>query len=164
MDNTVDFNQSWQSYVDGFGYLNGNYWIGLEALHSLTKETKNIRFYIQSFINDGNIGVAYYDTFAIGNSSTKYILTINGYSGNVKDSMWNSDGCKFSTSDHDNDNTTVRNCGLEYGGGWWFNDCHKGFLNGKYSLTGSCSYGVGIVWSAWKGQQYSYKHVIMSIK
>ena len=127
-------------------------------------ESKQIRFYMQSFSNDDIIGVAYYDTFAVGNSDTKYILTIDGYSGNVNDSMWELNGCKFSTSDSDNDNDGDVNCAVNFGGGWWFNKCHRAFMNGPYSSTGICNFGTGIVWASWKGPRYSYKHVIMSIK
>ena len=32
LDGSVDFYRGWQSYVDGFGHLSGEYWIGMWKL------------------------------------------------------------------------------------------------------------------------------------
>ncbi|ROT80276.1 putative tenascin-like protein [Penaeus vannamei] len=35
----LDFRQNWRTYASGFGDPNGEYWIGLETLHQLTKDS-----------------------------------------------------------------------------------------------------------------------------
>ena len=43
-------------------------------------------------------------------------------------------GMPFTT--YDQDNAPSGNCGLEYGGGWWFNECYMCFLNGPWDDWG----------------------------
>ena len=37
-DGSVNFNRSWADYKEGFGSLNGEFWLGNEVLHKLTDE------------------------------------------------------------------------------------------------------------------------------
>ena len=41
-------------------------------------------------------------------------------------------GMLFSTYDQDNDRKSNGNCASTYGGGWWFNWCYVGYLNGPW--------------------------------
>lgn len=41
-------------------------------------------------------------------------------------------GMQFSSFDVDNDKYSG-NCAAEYLGGWWFNICHKAYLNGLWN-------------------------------
>lgn len=36
LNGSVDFNQSWEAYKDGFGDPQGEFWLGLEKMHSIT--------------------------------------------------------------------------------------------------------------------------------
>lgn len=47
------------------------------------------------------------------------------------DSLSYHHGRPFSTKDKDNDNA-VTNCALSYKGAWWYKNCHRVNLNGKY--------------------------------
>ena len=45
-DGSVDFHRSWEDYKNGFGDPNGEYWLGNEALHLLTKEGGPFEVYL----------------------------------------------------------------------------------------------------------------------
>ena len=47
------------------------------------------------------------------------------------DSLSYHQGRPFSTKDRDND-IAVTNCALSYKGAWWYKNCHRANLNGKY--------------------------------
>ena len=45
ISDSVDFDRDWDDYVNGFGEVDGNYWIGLEEIHQLTT-THDVSLYI----------------------------------------------------------------------------------------------------------------------
>ena len=151
-DGSIDFFRNWADYESGFGDANGEYWLGLKNLHRLTSDgTKWIlRIDLESF--EPETAYAVYDTFQISDAASNYILSVGEYNGNAGDSLkytdrGNHDGMPFSTSDRDNDNSG-RNCAQSYKGGWWYNACLRGHLNGQYRPSGA---GVtGIIWYTWK--------------
>ena len=156
-DGSVDFNREWIDYERGFGNLSGDYWLGLAPLHHLLQLSgaNDLRIDLKDY--SGNSAYAKYSSFNVGDSNSKYTLSVGGYSGTAGDAIvasGNSDGnvngMKFSTKDQDNDKNG-RNCAANYGGGggWWFNSCHRTFLNGLY-LSGSGS--SHIHWYTWKGR------------
>ncbi|KAH8263536.1 hypothetical protein KR044_010273 [Drosophila immigrans] len=113
-----DFNRSWQEYVDGFGDLNGDFFIGLEKLHLLTTSTRhklNISLTYEWIIYDSDKHDVQYDDFRIGDLESSYELEsigkftghrfMNGFEGNEKQ--------KFSTYDRN---------GPTDSGGWWYSD------------------------------------------
>ena len=76
------------------------------------------------------------------------------------DSMVYHLGQKFSTRDHDNDNSRV-SCAAYYSGAWWFNNCKHCNLNGLYRHDPSAD---GVNWGYWKGYDYSLKFTEMKIR
>ena len=40
-DGSVNFNRSWADYKDGFGSMDGEFWLGNEILHKLTDTEGN---------------------------------------------------------------------------------------------------------------------------
>jgi hypothetical protein len=129
------FNRTWAEYKAGFGIPSGNYWIGLDTLHQLTKAgTHRIRFDLQSIVGQSWYW-AEYSSFNVGNESSQYTLHITGYSGtagdafNRKGDSANLNGAMFSTLDRDNDMYRDRNCALRYGGGFWFTDMCATYTN-----------------------------------
>jgi len=41
MDGIEKFDRNWKEYVDGFGQLNGEFFIGLEKLHLMTRTMRH---------------------------------------------------------------------------------------------------------------------------
>ena len=81
-----------------------------------------------------------YSTFEITDEATKYVLKINGFSGNV---TFNPRGLDynnnrpFSTIDADNDKWSG-NCASKRGdGGWWYDICSHVQFNSQYKFTKS---------------------------
>ena len=142
-DGSVDFNRTWNDYKDGFGNLDGEFWFGNDNIHDLTKPSyapKNSQLLINMRIKGQSDKVyAKYNTFEITDGNSKYVLKINGISGNVTDNpkrMALNNNKKFTTFDSDNDNYRD-NCAAEFGGdgGWWYNACSHVFLNAQYKFT-----------------------------
>ena len=129
MDGTVHFYRSWADYVKGFGDLNGEFWLGLNKVNRLTKNSTNLRVDLEDF--EGNKKYATYNSFQVGNAVTKYTLHVSGYGGNAGDSLSNHDGMKFSTYNQDND-VYSGNCAARFKGAWWYGCCHHSNLNGLY--------------------------------
>ena len=97
-DGSVNFYRNWDEYVNGFGDLNGEFWLGLRYINDLTAESTTLRVDLPSSY------YAKYSSFSVGNSASKYALSVSGYSGNLYDSLSYHNGMKFSTPDQDNDN------------------------------------------------------------
>lgn len=130
MDGSVNFARSWQTYKDGFGKPQGEYWLGNEDIHLLTSKTKQeLRVDLQKF--SGEKAYAKYSRFTVGSESEKYKLSVGGYSGTAGDSLAYHNGMKFSTRDQDND-AYHKSCGYIYQGGWWYKSCGLAHLNGLY--------------------------------
>ena len=161
-DGSVDFYRNWIDYEDGFGNLNGEFWLGLGKINRLTKEQSNtLRVDLGDF--DGNTAYAQYSTFSVGNSTTEYTLTVGGYSGTAGDSLAWHNGMKFTTRDNDNDPPSG-NCALDWYGAWWFYACFHSHLNGPYHHNPVLSSANGIIWRHWKGPLYSLKFTEMKTR
>ncbi|XP_011189959.1 angiopoietin-related protein 7-like isoform X2 [Zeugodacus cucurbitae] len=65
----VNFTRDWNDYKQGFGDLSGNYWIGLEKLHALTRSWEQ-ELFIQLERRNGEK----YAEFLIGAESQSYTL------------------------------------------------------------------------------------------
>ena len=161
-DGSVDFSRNWIEYENEFGNLTGEFWLGLGKINRLTKEQSNtLRVDLGDF--DGNTRYAQYTTFSVGDSTTEYTLTVEGYSGTAGDSLVYHNGMKFTTRDNDNDNSGG-NCAQALHGAWWFNNCFFSHLNGPYHHNPVVSLNNGIIWYHWKGRYYSLKFTEMKTR
>ncbi|XP_065058466.1 ficolin-1-like [Rhopilema esculentum] len=130
VDATLDFNRTITDYKKGFGDLNGNFWLGLDQLHSLAPRGSKttLRIKIKHSSRDTFFD-AYYQDFSITGEDDKYRLAIGAYHGNAGDSLRFHNGQAFSTYKK-----------TEFGeliGGWW--DFGSANLNALYPAKGYSS-------------------------
>ncbi|KAL9985725.1 hypothetical protein ACROYT_G008163 [Oculina patagonica] len=163
LDGSVDFYRDWADYKNGFGDLNGEFWLGLDKIHRLTQsENGKLRVDLEDW--EGNTKYAEYDSFAIGDEASKYSLSLGSYSGSAGDSLTLHNGYPFTTKDQDND-SWGSNCAVGFKGAWWYTACHHSNLNGLYHHGGQhSSYADGVNWYHWKGHYYSLKRSEMKIR
>ncbi|CAH3154350.1 unnamed protein product [Porites evermanni] len=79
LDGSVDFDRVWKDYKQGFGNLNGEFWLGLDKVHRLTKEQSKLRVELEDF--NGQTAYAEYDLFGVADEGNKYRLTLGTYAG-----------------------------------------------------------------------------------
>jgi hypothetical protein len=74
-DASVDFYRGWQDYKNGFGDLNGNFWLGLNQIHRLTKSGQNVlRVDLMSWTSD--TAYAKYGSFSVASECNGYRLNL----------------------------------------------------------------------------------------
>ncbi|XP_062385070.1 microfibril-associated glycoprotein 4-like [Sardina pilchardus] len=163
MDGTVNFYRPWDHYKEGFGNKNGEYWLGLETIFSLTWRGK---YELRVDMEDWERARVYaqYLSFSIDPEDDGYALRLSGYmNGGAGDSLSYVNGRKFSTYDKDQDSSSS-NCADLHDGGFWFGSCLVANPNGLYKGKGSVASQTGIYWHNWKGYYYSLKSITMKIK
>ena len=74
LDGSVDFDPVWRDYKQGFGNLSGEFWLGLNKVHRLTKERSKLRVELEDF--NGQTAYAEYDLFDVADEGNKYRLTL----------------------------------------------------------------------------------------
>ncbi len=79
LDGSVDFYRGWDDYKRGFGNLNGEFWLGLDKIHRLTKERSRLRVDLED--TTGKTAYAEYDFFGVASERSKYKLSLGTYSG-----------------------------------------------------------------------------------
>ncbi|XP_017270397.1 fibrinogen-like 2a [Kryptolebias marmoratus] len=160
LDGSVSFNRTWAEYKKGFGNLRGEFWLGNDYIHLLTKAKDMIlRIELEDF--EGVREYAKYDQIYVANEYLRYRLSISGYSGTAGNAMsfnkhFNHDQKFFSTPDRDNDMYPSGNCGAYYSSGWWFDACMSANLNGKYYHKRYKGVRNGIFWGTWHNMSTEY--------
>ncbi|XP_034472943.1 fibrinogen C domain-containing protein 1-like [Drosophila innubila] len=161
LDGSEDFYRNWNAYKNGFGELDGEFFLGLDKIHALTAEASQELLVVLED-SEGDEGYEFYERFAIGNEEDKYVLhTLGKANGTAGDSLRIHHGMQFSTFDRDNDRWDGVNCAETRTGAWWFNHCHDSDLTGKY---GDNTYGKGINWYHFRGWSHSLKKAVMMIR
>ncbi|XP_051269538.1 tenascin isoform X7 [Dicentrarchus labrax] len=154
----LEFYRNWKNYTAGFGNMNDEFWLGLSNLHKITNSG---HYELRVDMRDnGESAYAQYDKFTIAEPRSRYKVYIGAYSGTAGDSMTYHQGRPFSTYDNDND-IAVTNCALSYKGAFWYKNCHRVNLMGKY---GDNSHSKGINWFHWKGHEHSIEFAEMKIR
>ncbi|KAF0881950.1 TENX protein, partial [Crocuta crocuta] len=158
MDGQTDFWRDWEDYAHGFGNISGEFWLGNEALHSLTKAGD---YSMRVDLRAGDEAVfAQYDSFRVDSAADYYRLHLEGYHGTAGDSMSYHSGSVFSARDRDPNNLLI-SCAVSYRGAWWYRNCHYANLNGLYGSTVDHQ---GVSWYYWKGFEFSVPFTEMKLR
>ncbi|CAK8687134.1 unnamed protein product [Clavelina lepadiformis] len=165
VDGSVNFQRGWNDYVNGFGQLNGEFWLGLDNIHEMTRGGGcRLKIALRDF--KGYKRYARYSSFSVGSAQDFYPLHVSRYHGNAGNSLETfHNGSPFSTADRDNDSRDDLNCATHYGGsgGWWFGGCFYSALNGVWRRE-STGFAQGIIWHAWKGYHTPLKKTKMKFR
>ena len=124
----VDFDREWDDYKNGFGELDGDFWMGNDRIHEITS-SGDYELRVELRWNWKN-AYANYATFSVDSEENNYKLTVGGYSGTAGDSLGIHNNMAFSTPARDNDAMPKYNCAKSERGGWWYNACEMSNLNG----------------------------------
>ncbi|XP_046574987.1 fibrinogen C domain-containing protein 1-like [Haliotis rubra] len=134
VDGLVDFYRTWFEYMEGFGNLTGEFWLGNEKIHRLTHQT-TYELRVDVMFMDGKIAYGHYRNFRVDNMSTFYRLVISGFSGSAGDPLTAHNRMRFTAKNLDLDTHKTANCAVSYRGAWWYKACHSSNLNGIYNDT-----------------------------
>ncbi|XP_072228884.1 microfibril-associated glycoprotein 4-like [Leuresthes tenuis] len=165
MDGSVNFYRPWVQYKMGFGNAAGEYWLGLENIHQMTRQ-RNYELLVDMEDFEGKKAFARYSSFKVDAECDGYVLHVTGFSKKegLGDGLFHHNGMKFSTFDKDQD-ISSGNCAKSFLGAYWYGKCHSSNPNGVYRWGADKTiYGVGVEWSRWKGYDYSLKAISMKIR
>uniref|UniRef100_A0A8C3WMH4 Angiopoietin-related protein 3 n=1 Tax=Catagonus wagneri TaxID=51154 RepID=A0A8C3WMH4_9CETA len=163
IDGSQNFNETWENYRYGFGRLDGEFWLGLEKMYSIVKQSNYIlRIELEDW-NDNKYYIEYF--FHLGDHETNYTLHLVETAGNVPNALPEHKDLMFSTWDHKAKGHV--NCPESYSGGWWCHDVSgENNLNGKYNKPKAKikpDKRRGICWKSQNGRLYSIKSTKMLI-
>uniref|UniRef100_A0A8C8K7J6 Fibrinogen C-terminal domain-containing protein n=1 Tax=Oncorhynchus tshawytscha TaxID=74940 RepID=A0A8C8K7J6_ONCTS len=164
LDGSVNFFRNWETYKQGFGNIDGEYWLGLENIYWLTNQG-NYKLLVTLEDWSGRKVFAEYASFRLEPEADFYKLRVGRYHGNAGDSLTWHNGKQFTTLDRDHDVYTG-NCAHYQKGGWWYNACAHSNLNGVWYRGGHyrSRYQDGVYWAEFRGGAYSLKKVSMMIR
>ncbi|XP_076801235.1 fibroleukin-like [Clavelina lepadiformis] len=162
MNGEVNFNRGWDDYVRGFGNLQGEYWLGLENIYRLSRQTTTysegfhspkapeVGFDLEDW--DGVKAFAEYIINSFDPKKFNYHLSISGRA--------NASTCfrgspiffgDFSTPDVDNNKDDNRHCAQEFKSGWWYyrRRCENTNLNQPYPKYKQDMTYYNMFWEGW---------------
>ena len=122
IDETMYFDKKYNNYLEGFGMIKNNCWIGLKNIRKMV-QTKPMSLRIE-LKNETASSFIEYETFYVDSETNGFKLKIeNKINGDLPDSFSYHNGAKFSTFDKSQDGNNAA-CPLAYNAGWWFVDCY----------------------------------------
>lgn len=159
-DGSVNFYQNRNSYVNGFGSLTGEHWLGLHQMVQLTATRRELRVDMRRYT--GQTGFAKYASFGV-TPYPDYAVALGAFTGGVTDPLTGIAGTRFTTYDYDVD-TWPDNCAVSFKGGWWYLNCHSANPNGLYLNGPHASYADGIQWGGFTGNHESLTFIEMKVR
>jgi hypothetical protein len=148
----VSFARNYIEYIDGFGSVDGDHWLGPERMHLLTSDsdtTSSARISVETY--DGIRGYQHYGDVWVGDRDSDYTLHVTESSQDMStlpeedgsgwtddDALYHNDGWGFTAIDRDVDGAQY-NCAdwKGGGGGWWYNWCSNIYINAIYGKKGT---------------------------
>ncbi|CAK8688279.1 unnamed protein product [Clavelina lepadiformis] len=163
LNGELNFERGWDDYVRGFGNPSSEYWLGLENIYRLSRQTRfsvnilgaiNIKlpkvgFDLEDW--DGEKAFVQYSNILFEQKASNYWLKVDGLITARKGSFSIApiSGNEFSTPDRDNDNDDQSHCAQNYKSGWWFENCLEANLNGPYPKYKQPMSWKNIFWFGW---------------
>ena len=135
IDGSINFYRGWDEYKRGFGNKSHEFWLGLDAIHALTKHGEislRVDMACSSTYYPNCKRYAKYQNFSIGSENTNYTLYVSGFSGSTKDQLVHHNGQPFSTKDRDNDAIESGSLAVQYRSAWWYGSLRYSDLNSLY--------------------------------
>ncbi|XP_029970998.1 angiopoietin-related protein 3-like [Salarias fasciatus] len=132
-DGSVNFDQTWEKYEQGFGDFQGEFWLGLSKIRSLVSQGNSVLHILLEDWKHNRRFIEY--SFHLDGPEDNYRVHLTYLSGNLPDPLTNHSGLMFSTKDKDNDKHQGVHCAQQQTGGWWFDACGDTNLNGRYFHT-----------------------------
>ncbi|XP_037603721.1 angiopoietin-related protein 5 isoform X2 [Sebastes umbrosus] len=183
-DGLTDFKRPWADYVDGFGNLAGEHWLGLKKVfHIVNQKDTRFQLHVALVSQDDVTSYASYDDFNLDSETQFFTIHLGRYAGSAGDAFrgydqdQNQDTAPFSASDVDNDGCnpscsieerTVESCSTQHNQtGWWFNQCGLANLNGSpEDAEQNRAQRTQILWDTWRqnGVPHNIKSVTMKIR
>ncbi|CAK8686892.1 unnamed protein product [Clavelina lepadiformis] len=159
MNGKVNFNRGWDDYVRGFGNPRGEYWLGLENIYRLSRQSAKtvegggpsikapkLGFDLEDW--DGFRAFTEYRVFWYLSRTANYYLHVFGRNGSDCFSTAPILRSEFSTPDVDNADYPSH-CDRNFKSGWWFHRCGISNLNGPYPKYKQEMNSNNIVWFGW---------------
>ena len=94
-----DFHRNLSDYKNGFGNLNGEFWLGNDRIHRLTDRHHQLLVELDGFNNI--IGYAQYETFSVDSEENGYKIHLGPYSGQsvIKAREYGIKSCKIQNTE-----------------------------------------------------------------
>ncbi|XP_017152675.1 ficolin-1-like [Drosophila miranda] len=116
---TDSFSKNWTEYKQGFGEINGTFFIGLEKLHLMTKASPQ-KLYLYAKENGKEFFGKWFD-FRLGNEDEGFNLkSISHLNGTIYDYFQGQVNVTFSTYDRENYVEEYYRPAYVNHGGWWY--------------------------------------------
>ena len=168
----VNFTKKWADYEEGFGDLDGEFWIGLKIINELTNQ-QNMALKMRVWNDTGNSINWNYQLFRIYEKNYRYAVSgLSGSSGSGSGgdgygpfSRGPSSSFQFQTYDR----YSGSNCGFSRQSGWWYYNGNCGEysnLNGRHQpsgISGTYLTGERLFWRTSSGNRI-YTHSEMKIR
>ncbi|XP_059157821.1 ficolin-2-like [Physella acuta] len=157
----VTFNKTWEEFRDGFGSLDGDFWLGNDMISKLTAEGyTDLRIDMKW---KGQNKYFTYKNFTVQGEADLYRMsyTAGSIRGSTDDDHFRTNnGNPFTTIDKGPSYGCIP---IGYKGWWWPNDGTCGFtnLNGE---RGNRGYGLGIYWYYYTGANDSLDSAEMKLR
>uniref|UniRef100_A0A8C1TIP0 Fibrinogen C-terminal domain-containing protein n=1 Tax=Cyprinus carpio TaxID=7962 RepID=A0A8C1TIP0_CYPCA len=128
-DGSVDFDQSWEKYEDGFGDFSSEFWLGLKKIYAVAHQGHSLlHVQIEDWRKEKHFMLYQY---ILEDAALNYTIHLKLQTGESSSALDEHIGYRFSTKDHNDGNNDDPNCAQDYTGGWWFSFCGDINLNGK---------------------------------
>ncbi|XP_038151033.1 angiopoietin-related protein 3-like [Cyprinodon tularosa] len=164
-DGSLNFDQPWEKYENGFGDLQWEFWLGLKKIYPLASQGNSVLHIELEDWKQNRYFIEY--RFYLEGPESDYAIQLIHLSGSLPNPMSNHTRVVFSTKDRDNGSHWTSRCAQPHSGGWWFTCCRDANLNDKYLRTRGnvrSERRKGIQWRSGRKAFYSFIFTQISIR